>query len=219
MMNFYQQRLCHFRNLGFYPKVIYDIGACQGKWTEETESVFPDSAYYLFEANEKHTHLLKKQRHPFFIVLLGDQEKPSTFYATKIKEFGTGDSILRENSDVYSDKNCQEIVLQMTTLSAMVQKHQLPKPDLIKIDVQGAEKLVIQGGLDIVSSAEAMILESQISQYNQGAPLAAELIRFMDSLSFQIVDVVEAAYSQQGDLIHLDFLFLKKNSRIIRSLF
>jgi FkbM family methyltransferase len=215
-MNFWQQRLLYLRSLGFSPKVIYDIGACKAGWTEKTEKVFPDSNFYLFEANPNQKPFLEKGKHPFFIELLGDEEKPTTFYWSKIHD-GGGDSILRENSSLYSDKYCNSSILQMKTLSSVVKKNKLPNPNLIKMDVQGSEKLVIIGGLDIVFSAEVVILEVQLIQYNKGAALFLELSNLMDKLDFQIVDILDIMYLSDGirktAISNIDVMFIKKNSK------
>ena len=95
----------------------------------------------------------------------------------------------------------------MTTLSSLMKKHQLPQPDLIKIDVQGAEKSVIQGGIDIISSAQAVILEVQLLQYNQGAPLFLEIANLMDSLGFIIMDMFEIIYSPCKRLVNIEGVY------------
>ena len=45
----------------------------------------------------------------------------------------------------------------MTTLAAIVEKQDLPLPDCIKMDVQGAEKLIIEGGRQMMENAEVII--------------------------------------------------------------
>jgi hypothetical protein len=65
-MNFYQSRLDHLRNLGFYPKVIYDIGACRATWMEQAELIFPNSHFYFFEATRDNSPFLEKKRISFF---------------------------------------------------------------------------------------------------------------------------------------------------------
>ena len=35
----------------FNPKVIYDIGAHEGTWTDEVKPIFPDAVYVQFEAD------------------------------------------------------------------------------------------------------------------------------------------------------------------------
>jgi FkbM family methyltransferase len=221
-MNFYQQRLINLQNLNFYPRVIYDIGARDGTWTDLAESVFPNSSFYLFEANKDKTSILQAKKHPFFIELLGDEEKETVFYASTLKtENGNGNSVFRENSTLYFDENCESRNLQMTKLSSVIKKYQLPQPDMIKIDVQGAEKLILLGGVDTILSTEVVILEVQLIQYNEKAPLFLEVANLMDTLGFQIIDILEVSYmspkSYCKSMINLEVMFVKKNSKLKRT--
>jgi FkbM family methyltransferase len=215
-LNFYQQRLSHLRNLGFCPKVIYDIGACRATWMEQAEPIFPNSQFYFFEANEDNRPFLEKKGRPFFMELLGNQEQLTTFYVTKIGD-GGGNSAFKENSTFYSEKNCEKRILPMRTLSSLVKKYQLPQPELVKIDVQGAEKAVIEGGIDVILGAEVVILEVQLLQYNDGAPLFLEIANLMDRLGFQMVDMLEIIYSPCKKIINIDIVFFKKTSQLIQT--
>ncbi len=103
----------------------------------------------------------------------------------------------------------------------MVKKHQLPQPDLIKIDVQGAEKLIILGGIDTILATEVVILEVQLIQYNENAPLFLETANLMDTLGFQMIDLLDVSYmsprSYCKSIINLEVLFVNKNSKLKRT--
>ena len=64
---------------------------------------------------------------------------------------------------------------------------QLPKPDLIKIDVQGAELDILRGGKECLANAKDVILEAQHVDYNIGAPKFEEVIDFMKENGFDLV--------------------------------
>ncbi len=211
-MNSHQQRLSFLRAKGFSPKVIYDIGAHKGTWSDGIKQVFPLASFYLFEANEHHIPYLQKQPFPYFIHLLGDQEKDVTFYSIN----GTGDSIFRENTSYYQGTAMSMKTLRMTTLSFLVEKNQIPCPDLIKIDVQGAEKLILSGSRSLVCFAEAIIIETKVLEYNIKAPLMDELISFMNDLGYRILDILELHYLPTGELSEIDFLFVKRSSYLIK---
>ena len=40
------------QNKGYVPSVILDIGANKGDWTTSMKEIYPESTYYLFEAND-----------------------------------------------------------------------------------------------------------------------------------------------------------------------
>ncbi len=211
-MDFFQKRLTVLKNKGFYPKVIYDIGANQGEWTRKAKEVFPVSNFYLFEANDAHIPTLSKQSSPFFIELLGDKEEEVVFHSIN----GTGDSIFRERTKYYSEGLGVEKKLQMTTLDSVVKKNQIPLPDFIKMDVQGAEKMIIEASSTLISSAEVIQLEVGIIQYNIGAPLIFEIMELMDRIHYQMIDIVDGQYtSEAGQMIGADLFFAKKKSFLL----
>ena len=111
----------------------------------------------------------------------------------------------------------KEKTLQMNTLSSFVKKNALPLPNLVKIDVQGAEKIVIQGGMDVISHAEVVILETKILEYNAGAPSILELMMLMHSLEYRLLDIIEFHYLSSGELNEVDLLFVKNNSQLIKT--
>lgn len=212
----HEERLRFFKKRGFRPKIIYDIGAHHGDWTRSIQSIFPRANFYMFEANEQHAPQLEKVGHPFFLGVLGSHNGPVTFFSIN----GTGDSIFRELTYLYEKGSCHEETKTMSTLKKVVQDNQLPLPDLIKIDVQGAEKMIIEGSIEVITNAEIILLETNILRYNEQAPLAAEVITLMDKIGYNILDIAELHYLTERsitELIQVDFIFVKKNSSLFRS--
>jgi FkbM family methyltransferase len=210
--NLHFDRLSFLRDKGFEPKVIYDIGAHHGDWSLQIKEVFPKAEFFLFEANESNKPFLNKTAFPYYLSLLGDEEKTVTFYANN----STGDSIFCEQTRFYQEGKCVKKKLPMTTLACIVAKNQIPKPDLIKFDVQGAEKMIIQGSKDVVKSAEVVILEAKILEYNKNAPLTYEIMTLMNNLGYSLLDILECHYLPSGELNEVDFLFVKNNSNLIK---
>ena len=190
-------RLEVLKNKGFFPRVIYDIGAYKGEWTMDVKKIFKSAEFILFEANEQHEFDLKKLGVPYFIKTLGNREDMVMFH--------------------YQQGLCNEQMVKMSTLDNVVHTYNLPLPDFVKMDVQGAEKMIIEGGVAIIRNAEVIILEVGILQYNHGAPLIAEMINFMELLGYCVNDFVEFHYLPTRELIQVDILFIKNNSPLIRS--
>jgi hypothetical protein len=70
------------------------------------------------------------------------------------------------------------------TLDAVVNLKKMPPPDMIKMDVQGAELDVLKGAEETLKTAQHVILELQRVEYNKGAPLKDTVIEYMDGLGF-----------------------------------
>ncbi len=210
--NLHFSRLSLLKSKGFEPQVIYDIGAYQGDWSREIKTIFPNAKFVLFEANEIHRPSLAEISSLYFIAVLGDCDTITVFNSNG----STGDSLLLEQTKHYRGDNFEERTVQMTTLAAIVEKQDLPLPDCIKMDVQGAEKLIIEGGRQIIKNAEVIILETKILEYNLGAPFACEMIVLMNEMGYSLQDVLECHYLPSGELNEIDLLFIKKESKLIK---
>ena len=189
--------------------VVYDIGAHRGQWTALVRRSLPGARFFLFEANEAHVASLANIGEPYFIAVLSSAEKPVEFYSTG----RAGDSYFREATPNYEDVEATRV--HATTLERLMAQHDLPDPDLIKADVQGAELDVILGGLPATRGAKLVLLECPIVEYNVGAPSIDEYFRFMDEQGFVPVDVVNGIWHGRR-LIHVDILFA--NARVHREL-
>jgi hypothetical protein len=98
----------------------------------------------------------------------------------------------------------------MVTLDSLEQRF-----DWIKADVQGAELDVLEGGEQTLQYAMVVELELSTMRYNQGAPLAGEVIRWMWESGFELFDLTEHIYVEENkDGIHklaqLNVFFLNR---------
>ena len=151
----------------FEPKSILDIGANVGQFYNEIKGIFPDSYYYLIEGNDSCEVVLETLNVDYSICLLSDCEKEVDFYVRKHEPRCTGNSIYRENTSFYDDDQIIILKKQTKTLSSILNNQTF---DLIKIDVQGSEIDIINGGLDIIKEAKGILMEVSLMEYNQNSP-------------------------------------------------
>lgn len=180
--------LSKLKQQGFEPNVIYDIGSCVLHWTNEAERIWPNSQYVLFEAMSSVEFLYKEKNYPYHIGLLSDKAgKEVVFYQNDYHP--GGNSYYRENVQVNPEANnyfneSHRKILQSDTLDDVVKQKNLPLPDLIKMDIQGAELDVLRGGKNTVINAKHIILELQCVEWNRGAPFKDDVIAYMDSIGY-----------------------------------
>jgi FkbM family methyltransferase len=167
------------RKRGFEPKVVYDIGACVLHWTHPVRELWPDAELILFDAFEPAAFMYEGYRH--WIGVLSDQDERQVNFYENDRHPG-GNSYYRE---VAGDKDLFPVgthkVRTARTLDAIVRELGFPLPDLVKIDVQGAERDVIVGGRNTLVAAQRLIVEMQHEARNDGAPLAQDTLPWLEA--------------------------------------
>ncbi len=198
-------RMHQLKEEGFTPTIIYDIGSAVGHWKVAMEAVWPEARTFLFEANEDmapfYDHYGWEDYH---IGLLSDTDDTERNYYYNEQNIG-GNSYYKENTEAYSSDTFR--VLNTETLDKVVADKVWPHPQLIKLDVQGAECDILKGSPNVLESVEWLIVELQHTNYNEGALLAADSIALIQSFGFELIDE-RFASSDPG--IDGDYLFRRK---------
>lgn len=174
----------YLKQMDISPNVVYDIGACVLHWTRKAKEAWPNAEYYLMDAAQSVKPFLEKSGHPWALeVLSSEDDKEIIFYEDS--ENPGGNSYYQETTGAFGQEH---ITLRKTkTLDTIVKENNWPMPDLIKMDVQGAEKDILIGGMETIKQCKDVILEAQHVDYNEGAPRAEAVIEFMKYLGFELV--------------------------------
>jgi len=188
---------------GVEPLVVYDIGACVLHWTKVAKNIWNNSNFYAFEAMDSSEPIFQENNIPYHIGLLSDvDDKDIEFYQNDTHP--GGNSYYRENEQFNSevDKYFNESHIRhykSITLDSVVALKDFPPPDMIKMDVQGAELDVLKGAKQTLKSVKHLILELQKVEYNKGAPLREEVIAYLDSIGFELKTPLFSNNGPDGD--------------------
>tara|TARA_Y100000591_G_C21764567_1_gene662039 strand:- start:262 stop:915 length:654 start_codon:yes stop_codon:yes gene_type:complete len=194
----------------FIPNKILDIGAEKGSWTLEAYQVF-NSAFYTLIEPIKYIELnrFKIHENKFKVIntILNNYDGDVNWYEMK----NTGDSINRERTKHFSE--CLPIKKECKKLDTIFKNE---KFDLIKIDVQGAEINVLEGGIELIKNTSFIILEIPfLGQFNQNTPDFLTHIKKMDELGFIPYDIVDQHRYKETLLFQIDICFINKNNHLI----
>lgn len=199
----------------FTPNVIYDIGAHALHWTKEASKIWKNTEIIAFDAIKEAEELYKSQNIKYNIGVLSDSDdKIVKFYENK--ENPAGNSYYKEighrnSATIFPEDSYTEQVSM--TLGTIVKKNNYILPDLVKIDVQGAELDILKGGINVINHAKYLIIELQHLEYNRGAPLSRVTIDFLNNNGWEIV---EEKFSNNGP--DADYLFINNNMKRNREL-
>jgi len=175
-------------HIKFTPKVVYDVGACVLHWTNEAQQIWPETEFIAFEAMDAAEFLYKERNLRYQMGVFSNEDgKEVEFYQNDYHP--GGNSYYKENEVINPDtvnffNESNRRVLKTITLNTAVKMNNFPIPDLVKMDVQGAEMDVLQGASDVLPYVKHVILELQRVEYNKGAPLRETVIEYMDSIGF-----------------------------------
>lgn len=180
--------LIQLKNEGFEPRVIYDIGACVLHWTNEAQRIWDRAEFVVFEAMDASEFLYQERGLKYHMGVLSDVSgKEVDFYQNDYHP--GGNSYYKENEEVNPEtvnyfNESHRRRLRTVTLDAVRRLKQFPDPDMIKMDVQGAEMDVLKGALETLQTVKHIVLELQVIDYNKGAPKRDEVIAYMDSIGY-----------------------------------
>lgn len=179
---FPQKHIDYLKTMKIDPKIIFDIGACVLHWTKKAKTIWPDSKIFAFDALEINEEVNKDSGIPFFVTVLSDIDGKSVNFHQSYEHPGAS-SYYRQNDDC----PFETLVRQTDKLDTLVQKYNLPLPDLIKIDVQGAELDILRGAENTLKNCKDIIVELQHIEYNRGAPHKMIVEQYLQSIGFALV--------------------------------
>lgn len=205
----HKNALARLKSLGVAPRVIYDIGAYRGGWARAAAEVFPDARFVLFEANADHAAELAASGHRHVIAALGAEDGGARAFHVPRAGDATGASLYVENTSHYAATNLQVREVATARLDTLVTRERLAAPELIKIDVQGAELDVLAGAGATLAAASALIIEVSLVDYNRRAPLMADVIAAVDRAGFKCADLCEVHRTPAGFVLQLDLLCVR----------
>lgn len=197
------------------PKTVIDIGANTGWFASCLGQVCPNVDITMIEANPNCEEKLSQVGYSYAIAALSNQAKEKVkFYINKDDLVCCGASLYKEDTKFYED--CVEIEVETHTLDEV--ELYSDGVDLLKIDVQGSEKDILEGATETLKRTKNILLECSFSNFNVGSPQIEEIMEFTKDLGFYPRAILEEHWSRPGidlpvKVVHqIDVLFSKITS-------
>lgn len=205
---------------GFSIQTILDVGSNEGQFIRELYRFLPKAAYFAFEPlPDVYQTLLRKVRRMTnvraFHTAVGDRNGRTRFQRS---EFAPSSSVL-EMSDVHKEafpisRVSREEEVDIGRLDDLVREHDIElRPDvLIKLDVQGYEKHVIDGGRECLKKARVVITEVSFSELYKNQVLFVEMLGIMTECGFQYRGNINGGFHPKTGLpLYADALFVRQD--------
>lgn len=206
-------RLHKLRDCGFRCRFAIDGGAATGGWASEFREVFPESRLLLVEPRDDCQSSLTRIASSFENVVVAQTLLGRETGLADLHVHADQSSILKNSRQLEfgTSQRCP-----MTTLDALVQRLGLPWPDLIKLDLQGAELLCLDGAARSLAHAEVVMMEVSFLSLYAGSPLIGDVIPYMTDRGFRCYDI-SGLWRRPLDnaLAQGDFIFVKTDSPLV----
>jgi FkbM family methyltransferase len=165
-----------------HPKVIYDLGANVGVSSLFFASLYPQATIYGFEPLPENFEVCLlnyrgiRNSSQVFPWAVGSKSGLAIFDCKNDSRGGRLES-------THQDPNLEtvaQIQVKIISVTDLIEKEGLPPPDLLKIDVEGAEYDVLEGLADYANSVRSIYLETH------GDNLRRDCILWLEKHNFQI---------------------------------
>jgi len=212
----WEDRIVHAKNLGFEAREIFDVGAFTGLWAKNISLIYPGSKIIAIEPNP---HIQYELSHnlssiiPAPIILqraAADQNSSMLFNIWGDPKKATSASL---QEHVRGDADTQ-LAVQTTTLDSIAEEFNF-EPNLVKLDLQGAEVSALNGAKELLKSVEMFLVEFGCLDAYVGRSTPRQLLDIFYDNNYCLYDIVDCHYRPyDGALTGGDFIFVKNTSKL-----
>ncbi|MBC3757745.1 FkbM family methyltransferase [Hyunsoonleella sp. SJ7] len=207
-----------FKDQGYTPDTIYDVGANKGTWTFECLKFFPDAMYYLFEPQknlEEDIKTLFKGHNSvqLFSIGLGQTDSKMNF-TIHDRDDSCSFSFSKEEA---SARGFEQIELPIFRLDSFVKDNDLKPPNIIKIDAEGLDLQVLEGASGVLETVEVIMMEVAVVN-NRLENSALKVLNRMELIGFKLFDITDLNRPFPNQVLWLcEFVFIKKGGALDKS--
>jgi FkbM family methyltransferase len=175
--------------------LLIDVGASGGihsRWPKFT------SCYkaVLFEPDPREAKILKSKNKENITVIesaLSDSEKTIDFHLCKKQQNSSmylpNFEFINKFPDSERFEVLRSIKMEADSLDSQLKKNNIEDTDFIKLDTQGSELSILQGGVNTLKNVIGVEIEVEFVELYKKQPLFNEIDTFMKKNGFQLYDL------------------------------
>lgn len=201
--------------------VIFDVGAYTGEITKIYREIFPNSTIYCFEPFPSSFRKLERLSVNKFIkpyqTAMSDQVNRTKLYVNADLTCNSFFPRPTDGTKYYSHKaeNLGEIEVDTTTIDYFCIKENIAKIDILKLDVEGAEKKVLMGASEKISKNTVSIIYTEVmfTPHYEGGCLFHELAGFLEKHGYTLFNLYNLKRAKNEQLRWGNAIFLSPQAR------
>jgi FkbM family methyltransferase len=195
-------------------QTVIDIGANTGQFASAIRAVLPEARIYAFEPLQVCFPRLLKRMHGHgrfeaFCTALGDRSGEVRFWKSEFLESSSILEMGRLHKEAFPwTSSNTSITVPIQRLDEYIGRMDLSPKVLLKIDVQGYEKQVLEGGLETIKAVDYLILEASMVPLYEGESSFEQIYDLLRSLGFTYSGNVDQMLSPlDQSILQIDALF------------
>jgi FkbM family methyltransferase len=193
---------------------VVDVGAHAGAFSAGIEQLCGMRRAILCEPNPEKAASLRRRfsgtNYEIFQGAICAHDGEAEFHVASFDAISSLMPILGSSPDLgaLDTSTKATIKVEARTLDSLLGGIDFGPVDLLKIDVQGAELLVLHGARKVLAQTARIWVEVSLKPLYEGSALFPEVYQFLVDRGFGLQAVDPGYRSPNGELLQLDLLFL-----------
>lgn len=193
---------------------VVDVGAHAGAFAAGVAQLCGMRKAMLCEPNPEKADTLRRRfagsTYDIFQGAICAHEGEAEFHVANFDAISSLMPILGSNPDLgaLDTSTKATIKVEAKTLDSLLGGIDFGPVDLLKIDVQGAELLVLEGAKNVLSQTARIWIEVSLRPLYEGSALLPEVYEFLGERGFGLSAIDPGYRAPNGELLQLDLLFL-----------
>jgi FkbM family methyltransferase len=195
-----------------------DVGAHEGEFTDSLLAYFEPQRVWLVEADADQAAVLQKKfgaepRCQVIAAAVSDRTGTAEFRVNEHRPSSSLVPIAAQTEGIFKKSMAESRTVRVPALSLddLFHQHQLPVIDLMKVDIQGAERLLIAGGQRALTQVRQLFVEVWFEECYRGAALFPELHNLLTPLGFKLRSFHEFRKGPDGNLVYTNALYVQRD--------
>jgi len=197
---------------------VYDLGANVGTWTALARTIFPGARIEAFEPLPGHADdfALRTRGWPavnLHRVALGSEPAEAEMDVTSYSDAASLLPLAKASRDYFGLAPGARVRVPVVRLDDWSVTHQLPPPDLIKLDLQGYELEALRGAAIVLPHVRYVLTEVSFAEFYAGQPLFTDVAEFLSDRGFHLAALGHNA-AASAPLVQADALFTRARTTL-----
>jgi FkbM family methyltransferase len=206
--------LAQLADRGYAPRIVIDVGANVGQWTDIASRIFTDAVFHLIEPQTRCHEALARFVPPRFtthrVAVTGPGVTDVQMIGGGRNRDGTGAFITNALPDASDATTYPATTLDSLLASRVRREDRL----LMKLDIEGHELQALRGAPVVLGLTEVVFSEVRFFDVNAGgAPVFADVATLLREHGFEVYEIAALSGRRRDGRLRLgDVVFIRRGS-------